>query len=54
MWWDDQNLNATRTDKTGRKWNFRVWHEVFTGRRVTCVTRSFFWDERRTTTGVVL
>ena len=54
MWWDNQNLNATHTDNKGMKWSFRVWHDVFTLRRVVSVARVFFWDERRTTTGVVL
>jgi hypothetical protein len=54
MWWDYQNLDAPRTDKSGKKWNFRVWHEVFTSRRTVSVARIFFWDERRSSTGVVL
>jgi hypothetical protein len=54
MWWDYQNLNRARTDKSGTKWNFRVWHEVFTAQRVQSVARIFFWNEKRDSTGVVL
>jgi hypothetical protein len=51
MWWDHQNLNKPRTDKTGKRWNFRVWHEVVQGRHVE---RVFFWDDTREFCGVVL
>lgn len=54
MWWDHQNLDTPRTDKKGRTWTFRVWHDVFTVRRVISVARVFFWDESRRSTGVVL
>lgn len=54
MWWDYQNLNTPRVDKSGKKWNFRVWHDVFTIRRTVSVARIFFWDEKRDSTGVVL
>ena len=51
MWWDYQNLNKPRTDKTGMKWNIRVWHEVISQGHVA---RIFFWNEKRDFTGVVL
>jgi pyruvate/2-oxoglutarate dehydrogenase complex dihydrolipoamide dehydrogenase (E3) component len=54
MWWDDQNLNKPRTDKSGTKWKFRVWHDAFTIRRTVGVARIFFWNETRDVTGVVL
>src|SRR5665213_3120158 len=54
MWRDGQNLDIPRKDKSGTKWNFRVWHDVFTLGRVISVARVFFWDEKREETGVVL
>ena len=54
MWLDSQNLNQLRTDKSGEKWNFRVWHDVFTARRPEHVARIFFWNDKRDSTGVVL
>lgn len=45
MWWDSQNLNATRIDKHGAKWHFRVWHEIIESRHVA---RVFFWMMRGT------
>jgi hypothetical protein len=54
MWWDHQNLNMPRTDKSGTKWNFRVWHEVLALQRLQHVARVFFWDEEKDSTGVVL
>ena len=49
MWWENQNLNATRRDKAGVRWNFRVWHDVVDGIHVE---RMFFWNESRDSTGV--
>lgn len=54
MWWDRQNLGESRTEKSGKKWSFRVWHDVFTLGLCVSVARVFFWDERRQLTGVVL
>jgi hypothetical protein len=51
MWWDYQNLNAVRSDKSGTKWHFRVWHDVVASRHVA---RVFFWEEKRRISGVVL
>ena len=51
MWWDHQNLNASRTEKTGKRWHFRVW-SGFKGGRL--VERIFFWDDARECTGVVM
>jgi hypothetical protein len=54
MWWDNQNLNKPRTDKSGTKWNFRVWHDVLTLQRLQHVAGVFFWDEKQDSAGVVL
>jgi hypothetical protein len=47
MWWDHQNLNKPRRDKTGKRWNFRVWHD-------SGAQRIFFWDDPREICGAVL
>jgi hypothetical protein len=54
VWWDNQNLNKPRTDKSGAKWNFRVWHDVLTLQRLQHVARVFFWDPKQDSAGVVL
>ena len=51
MWWDDQNLELPHVDGTGKKWNFRVWHEVVDLKHVAHV---FFWDDAKESTGVML
>lgn len=51
MWWDEQNLAAPRAGDDGKTWHFLVWHDVVARQHVA---RVFFWDERRTSTGVVL
>jgi hypothetical protein len=50
MWWNSQNLNSPRTDRSGRIWHFRVWRDHVSG---VLVQRIFFWDDERTTTGLV-
>ena len=50
MWWNHQNLDKPRKDKSGKRWNFRVWHEVLNGRHVECV---FFWDDEKESCGAV-
>jgi hypothetical protein len=50
MWWDHQNLNATRRDKTGVRWNFRVWHDTVDRLHVE---RVFFWNDAKEVTGIV-
>jgi hypothetical protein len=50
VWWDYQNLNKPRKDKTGKRWNFRVWTHVSPVRHVE---RVFFWDDKREFCGVV-
>src|SRR5687768_8430307 len=52
-WWDYQNLNKPRRDKAGKRWNFRVWHDVveIDGKGVH-VARVFFWDDEHQVTGV--
>lgn len=54
MWWDDQNLNQSRKDKSGKRWNFRVWHEVWTDTKILSAQRIFFWDDDKAWCGVVL
>jgi hypothetical protein len=54
MWWDHQNLDKPHTDKRGKRWHFRVWHDAFTVGRTVSVARVFFWDETKSITGVVL
>lgn len=51
MWWDHQNLNKPRIDKSGKRWNFRVWHGKV---RESYVERVFFWDDERAFCGVVV
>lgn len=51
VWWDLQNLDKPHRDKSGKRWNFRVWHDVVNGRHVA---RVFFWDDERKTCGVRL
>jgi len=51
MWWDHQNLNKPRIDKSGKRWNFRVWHGKV---RESYVERVFFWDDERAFCGVVI
>lgn len=50
MWWNNQNLDAPRTDHTGRVWHFRVWHGDVDG---TWIQRIFYWSESQFETGVV-
>jgi hypothetical protein len=54
MWWDSQNLDKPRRDKSGKRWNFRVWHEVWTEDKVLDAQRVFFWDDEKDCCGVVL
>jgi len=51
MWWDHQNLNKPHIDATGKRWNFRVWHDVASGGHAE---RIFFWDDRKEFCGVVV
>jgi len=50
MWWNYQNIDQARADRSGRKWHFRVWHDWVDG---TYIQRVFFWDEDREETGLV-
>jgi hypothetical protein len=50
MWWNGQNLDARRTDKTGRVWHFRVWHGDVEGK---WIQRIFYWDDAKNETGIV-
>ena len=49
MWWDYQNLNKPRRDKSGKRLNFRVWHEVV---ELHHRVRVFFWDDQKGCCGV--
>jgi hypothetical protein len=51
MWWDDQNLGMPHIDATGKRWNFRVWHEVV---NLKHVARVFYWDDAKELTGVLV
>lgn len=51
MWWDDQNLGMPHLDATGKRWNFRVWHEVV---NLKHVARVFLWDDGKASTGVLV
>lgn len=51
MWWDNQNLGLPHVDATGKRWNFRVWHEVVDQKHVA---RVFFWDDAKESTGVLI
>ena len=50
MWWNGQNLDSPRTDKTGRVWHFRVWHGAVDGR---WIQRIFYWDDAKVETGII-
>lgn len=50
MWKDEQR----RKDATGKRWNFRIWHDVWTEGKVQSAERLFFWDDRKEHCGVVL
>ena len=52
MWWDHQNLDRPRLDKSAKRWNFRVWHDI--GEPGRYAQRVFFWDDDRAFCGVVL
>jgi hypothetical protein len=56
MWWDHQNLNKPRIDKSGNKWNFRVWGDSWTDNNgvVLSAQRIFFWNDKKNFCGVVL
>lgn len=47
MWWNGQNLDIRRKDKSGSEWSFRVWH-------CDRAQRIFFWDDAKGESGVVL
>ena len=54
-WWGSQNLDKPRRDKTGKRWNFRIWHDVLEiDNRAVHVARVFFWDDKYELTGVRL
>ena len=50
MWKDEQ----PRKDSSGRRWNFRIWHDVWTDDKVVSAQRVFFWDDSKSHCGVVL
>ena len=50
MWWNNQNLESPRTDRTGRVWHVRVWHGHVSD---VYVQRIFFWDDVEAESGVI-
>ncbi len=55
MWWDHQNLDKPRRDKSGTRWNFRVWHGMWMKGEVRDMAeRIFFWNDKKTFCGVML
>jgi hypothetical protein len=34
MWIDQKNLNMPREDRSGKRWHFRAWYDVWTDDRV--------------------
>lgn len=50
MWWNHQNVDSSRTDRTGQLWHFRVWHDHVSG---TYIQRIFFWNESQSESGVI-
>ncbi len=49
--WSEQK---SRKDKSGRRWNFCFWVEIWTEGKVVQAQRLFFWDDKKTDCGVVL
>jgi hypothetical protein len=54
MWIDQKNLNMPREDRSGKRWHFRVWYDVWTDDRVRSAARIFFWDDPKEFCGVML
>jgi hypothetical protein len=50
MWQDEQR----RKDSNGKRWNFRIWADVWTEDKVLMAERVFFWDDSKSHCGVVL
>jgi hypothetical protein len=50
MWKDEQ----PRKDSNGKRWNFRIWHDVWSENKVLMAQRVFFWDDSKSHCGVVL
>jgi hypothetical protein len=50
MWWRNQNLEKPISDPTGKRWNFRVWHDFVDEQEIQ---RIFFWDDEKKETGMV-
>jgi hypothetical protein len=50
MW----NERKPRKDHSGKRWNFCVWHDVWTEDKVLMAERLFFWDDKKVECGVVL
>jgi hypothetical protein len=50
MWKDE----PPRRDSTGKRWNFRIWYDVWTEGNVQMAERVFFWDDSKEHCGVVV
>jgi hypothetical protein len=50
MWMNQQ----PRRDTAGKRWNFRIWYDVWTEEKVFTAQRLFFWDDEKNYCGVVL
>ena len=50
MWIEEK----PRKDILGKRWNFAIWHDVWTDERVLSAERLFFWDDEHKHCGVVL
>jgi hypothetical protein len=50
IWWTDQNLDQPIIGPDGTAWHFLIGHDFDGGEYVQ---RIFFWDENRSTTGLV-
>src|ERR1019366_1488732 len=48
MWKDEQ----PRKDSNGKRWNFRIWHDVWSENKVLMAQRVFFWDDSKSHCGV--
>jgi len=49
--WTDEK---SRRDRSGKRWNFCFWYEVWTDDKTVHAQRLFFWDDKKTDCGVVL
>ncbi|MBB6612259.1 hypothetical protein H7F15_14510 [Pontibacter sp. Tf4] len=50
MWWQDAGFEKVLTDKSGERWNFKVWHGYHEGQYLQ---RIFFWTDSKSQTGLI-